>query len=177
MALVKSRKRVPDIYIENGQIVFKNFAGAARQFNHEGDRNFCVFIDDPEAAERMREDGWNVKIRAPREEGEEPRNYIKVNVSYRYQTPDITVISGRNKIAYSEDMISALDQADIMSCDLTIQASVREDEDTGETKISGYLREAYFTLRESHWASKYDDMKDEDIDEHFYRRVNEEAGD
>lgn len=175
MALIKSRKRVPDLYIENGQIVFKNFAGVARQFNHEGDRNFCVFIDDPEMAERMREDGWNVKIRAPREDGEEPRNYIKVNVSYRYQTPDVYVISGRKRVPYTEEMIGALDQADVMSADLTIQASVREDEDTGETKISGYLREAYFTLRESHWADKYGDLDEESEDEYYYRKVNAEA--
>ena len=55
-------------------------------YNNEGDRNFSVIIPNEEIAEALKNDlneygvGWNVKIRAPKEEGEMPLMHLKVKV-------------------------------------------------------------------------------------------------
>lgn len=91
------------LIIENARILYRNFSGVASQFNHEGDRNFCVIIDNPDAVADLVDAGWNVKIRAPREEGDTALNYIKVNVSFRYKAPKIIRHINGTAIDVTED--------------------------------------------------------------------------
>jgi len=91
------------LIIENGRIIYRNFSGAASDFNHEGDRNFCVFIDDPEVVAQLQELGWNVKIRKPRDEQDDVAHYIKVNVSYRYKEPKVVRHIGNQVIVVDDN--------------------------------------------------------------------------
>ena len=90
-------KRPDNIVIENARIIFRNFSGRETQFNRAGDRNFCVVIDDEKMAENLANDGWNMKIRRPREEGDSPLRYIPVAVSYKNIPPKIYMVT-RKKV-------------------------------------------------------------------------------
>lgn len=125
------------LQIDDAHITFKNFEGRGDQYNREGDRNFSVIIDDPEIAEALQRDGWNVKIKAPREEGDLPRMTLKVKVKFNSRGPKIYLLSNGKQTLLSEDNVSCLDYADIISCDMDIRAY--DWENNGKTGRTAYL--------------------------------------
>ena len=152
-------KRVSNIEIENATLIFLNFKGEKSLYNAKGDRNFGVIIDDPELAKAMIEDGWNVRILKPRDEGDEPRYYISVSVNFNFwKQPEVFMICGRVKTPLDEESIDCLDAADIVNVDLTIRPRQWTDDD-GEVRIKAYLQDLYVTIERSRFASKYEDME------------------
>ena len=157
--------------INDARICFRNFKGAADKFNKEGDRNFALIIaggtvDDgrriqdvtaEEMADVLLNDtnrygvGWNVKIKSPREEGEEPFIYLPVKVKFNDRGPSVYLRSGRNRVKLDEDTVSMLDDIDILNLDIRPY----DDEINGKPFRSAYLQSIFVTQEIDRFAARF----------------------
>lgn len=148
------------LQIDDARICFRNFRGEGSMYNNEGDRNFSLVIPNEEMAEALKNDlneygvGWNVKIRAPREEGEAPFIHLPVKVKYTDRSgPRVYLISGRNRVELNEETIDMLDDIDIRSVDMDIRPY------DGESRFgphrTAYLQSIYVTQEVDRFAARF----------------------
>ena len=156
MTITKNEQGV--LFVEDATIIFKNFAGRPGPYNQAGDRNFALKIDDPETAQQMREDGWNVKIKPPREEGDAPFCYLPVSVVF--PTPErnfpmkIVQFTKNGPIELNEETAGNLDMARFANCKVAIRP-YHWTTATG-SGVKAYLRTMHVVLEEADFAADYD---------------------
>lgn len=144
------------VQIDDARIIYRNFAGAPSKFNREGDRNFAVVIDDQDIAEALTEKGWNVKIKPPREEGDEPFMFLPVKVKFNERGPRVYLqnsLGGRNRVTLDEDTVGILDNVDIINVDLDIRPYDWDVQ--GKTGRTAYLQSICVTQEVDRFLDRY----------------------
>lgn len=142
------------LQIDDARIIFRNFSGAASKYNREGDRNFAWIIEDQETADRLIEDGWNVKIKAPRDEDDMPLMFLPVKIAFNDRGPTVYLKTGGNMNKLDEETVGVLDNVDILSVDMDIRPYNWEV--NGKTGVTAYLQSICVTQDVDRFAEKYD---------------------
>lgn len=151
------------LQIDDAKIIFKNFEGRGDKFNREGDRNFSVLIENPETADALIEQGWNVRIKPPRDEDEGPFMRLPVKIKFTEYGPNVYLKTGESMNRLDEETIGVLDNIEIESVDLDIRPF--DWEVNGRTGRTAYLQSIHVTQRIDRFAARYqtlskDDMRD-----------------
>ena len=140
------------LQIDDARIIYRNFSGVGSKFNREGDRNFAVYIPDEDMAEELKERGWNVKIKPPRDDGDDPFMFLPVKIKFNDRGPSVYLVTGNKKTPLNENTVSCLDDIDILSVDLDIRPYDWEVNDkTGRT---AYLQSIWVTQEVDRFASR-----------------------
>lgn len=145
------------LQIEDARIIFRNFSGEGSKYNREGDRNFAVIIPDEEIKDQLVENGWNVKIKPPRDEDDSPFMYLPVKIRFNHRGPGIYLVSGDKVTRLNEETIGMLDEVDIKSVDMDLRPY--DWEVNGKTGRSAYLQALNVIQNIDRFAARY--QKDE----------------
>lgn len=148
------------LQIDDARIIFKNFEGRGDKFNREGDRNFSLLIEDPDTADAMIREGWNVKIKDGRDEDDGPFMRLPVKVKFTDYGPTVYLKTGDNINKLDEESISMLDQIDIESVDMDLRPY--DWEVNGRTGRTAYLENLHVTQRIDRFAARYANMQSEE---------------
>lgn len=159
-----ARTDVPNISIDNAQIRFRNFTGEPTKFDKAGGKRTFSVILDAEMADKLRDDGWNVKSWEP-EGADEPIYHLPVEISYKIYPPKVWMISGNKKTMLQEDTISALQYAEFTKVQLIIRPYCWEV--NGKSGIKAYVKAMYVTIEEDEFEKEYRNFEDDDEETPF----------
>lgn len=164
------KKYIPEMQLDGVRLIWRNFEGREEEYNAVGQRNFHVVLPE-DVALQMIDQGWNVKVKPPREPGEETFYTLKVKVSYKYKAPRLTTVSkkwdhktGKDKLVRNllpENLVMTLDMFEFEKVDLILSPShwnVR-----GESGVTAYVKTGFFFVRRDALEEKYAYIPEEDM--------------
>lgn len=155
------------IMIDDARIVFRNFSGAPTKFNPKGgDRTFSLVIPDEEVYEALKEAGWNVKKREPRDPDDTPFMHLPVKVKFHdgefeHLNPIVYLVTNGKRNTLKEDTIFVLDSVDVAHVDLDITPSKWTV--NGGTGTAAYLKKMAVVQEVDRFEDRYGD--DDDYEE------------
>jgi hypothetical protein len=141
-----------NLTLEDVTIAFRNFEGKEDVYNRAGDRNFAILLE-PELADKMLQDGWNVKYLKIREEGDVPQAYLQVAVSYKSRPPKIGMVTSKGMTFLGEAEVEMLDWVDIEMADVTLNPY--EWVVNGKTGVKAYLQTLFVKIEEDYLQLKW----------------------
>lgn len=152
-----------NIVMENARLIFRNFEGREEKYNRKGDRNFGLIIEDPEVAQQLVEDGWNIKELTPKNNDDyddtpEVIYWLPVTVRFDNVPPKVMLVTRRKKTRLNEENINTVDYANIAKVDLTV--TPYDWEVNGKSGTKAYLQTMYVTINEDEFADKYADLEE-----------------
>lgn len=143
------------LQIDDARIIYRNFTGIGSKFNREGDRNFAVVIDDRDLAGTLIEEGWNVKIKPPRDEDEDPFMYLPVKIKFNDRGPNVYLKTGSAINKLDEESIGCIDNVNILEVDLDIRPY--DWSINGKEGRTAYLQSMHVTQEIDRFAERYSD--------------------
>lgn len=147
-----------NLQLENCQIgrgSYRNFAGEKSQFNRAGKRTFVVLLNEADGA-AIESQGWHIRWREPRDEGDERMAMLTVECRFGDYPPKVMLISGKNRTLLDESNIAILDSAEIARCDLIVRPYNWEVDNNSGTKA--YVKSMYVTLQDDDFGGRYSDL-------------------
>ena len=141
------------LQINDARIVFRNFRGEGGPYNREGDRNFALVIPNNDIADELIKDGWNVKIKEAREEGDQPFIFLTVKVKFNDIGPHIYLKTGEAVNKLDEETVSCIDDIDIRSVNLDIRPY--DWDINGKTGRTAYLQSMEIIQEIDRFAARY----------------------
>lgn len=109
------------LQIDDARIIHRNFEGRGDKYNREGDRNFSLVIPDKELADRLIDEGWNIKIKAPRDEDDMPFMFMPVKIKFNDRGPKVYLNVGGRVVQLDEESVECIDNIDIRTVNLDIR--------------------------------------------------------
>lgn len=147
------------LQIDDARIIYRNFSGEPSKFNREGDRNFSIVIPDQDIADELVAQGWNVKIKPPRDEDDAPFMHLPVKVKFNDRGPQVYLRSGSRRVKLDEESVGCIDDIDIASVDLDIRPYDWEVQ--GKTGRSAYLQSMEVVQQVDRFAERYEEQDNE----------------
>lgn len=150
-----------DLMLENVKITYRNFAGAAGEYNPAGVRSFAVILEDLEQAQAIEALGWKVKYPKPREDGEPARYPATMPVTLKYHPklapPRVVMLTSRGQTKMDEDAVDILDFMSIKKCDMFLRPFHWKLK-TGGEGVKNMCASIYITIEEDALELKYADV-------------------
>lgn len=151
-----------NLSLGNVDLIFCNFSGKPTKFNPAGGvREFSVVLD-PELAEGLRSEGWNVKEYIPKNADPEdaPTLYLPVALRFDVFPPNIWFITSHNRSRLVEGTVGMLDNMlnDIANVDIVIRPHNWGPNARGESGIKAYVKTMYVKIEEDEFFDKYADI-------------------
>lgn len=129
---MNEREPIERVRFDDADIIFKHFGGEKDNFHTEGQRDFCIKIDEEEAHYLM-DKGLNVKPLTSRDPDEPPMFYVKVKLRYGVRDdetewgPIINVYTDKVKRVFKEKDVTKLDRARILDADVVTHIYRRQN--------------------------------------------------
>lgn len=155
--------------LSNSNIIFRNFSGRAGTYNKEGEQKFTLVINSPEDAQRIASYGWNVKIRPPRNDGDEPFCTLEVRIRWdipRFRPKAVKMFTRNGSVRIDETSIKNFDNVEFETVDLVLRPHLWS-RPGGQSGISAQLVEMYARIQEGVLESKWAEEESPDDDEPF----------
>lgn len=144
------------LQIDEARIIFKNLSGAPDKYNRQGGkRSFSVKIEDEEIANALVKEGWEVRIKDGREEGDPPRMHLPVKINFNDFGPNVYLKSGNAINVLDANTVGCLDRLEIASVDLDLRPYNWTDDD-GKPRRSAYLKSMHVTQEVDRFAARID---------------------
>ena len=141
------------LQIDDARIIYRNFEGRGDKYNREGDRNFAVVIRDEDICEDLKREGWNVKVKPPRDDQDAPFMYLPVKIKFNDRGPACYLVSGSRSNRLDEDSVGVIDDVDILSVNLDIRPY--DWEVNGKAGRTAYLQSIEVIQKVDRFAAKY----------------------
>ena len=151
-----------DLEVRGAAIIYKNFSGEPTQFNPSGGKRTFALVVPQDIADKLVEDGWNVKHRPPREEGDDEMFYTEIVVNLNSQFPPklhlVTRYGDREtKIDIDETNIDELDKNFLIDIDLIVHPYAHGRMNAAGATVKGYLKTLWATQEPPmEFGGKYD---------------------